>query len=62
MEHAPHKKEELSIANNVLKLASKLLKVILFCLLFNYNPDLSLHPSSALLFVRATEDDRLNMI
>jgi len=26
MEHAPHKKEELSIANNVLKLASKLLK------------------------------------
>ncbi len=27
MEYTPHKKEELSIANNVLKLASKLLRV-----------------------------------
>ena len=27
MEHSPHKKEELIIANNVLKLACKLLKV-----------------------------------
>ena len=28
MEKAPHKKEDLTIANHVLKLASKLLKVI----------------------------------
>lgn len=34
MEKAPHKKDDLTIANHVLKLASKLLKVILFlCLL-----------------------------
>ena len=30
MEKAPHKKEDLTIANHVLKLASKLLKVALF--------------------------------
>ena len=35
MEKAPHKKEDLTIANHVLKLASKLLKVT-----FNYR---SLH-------------------
>lgn len=29
MEKAPHKKEDLTIANHVLKLASKLLKVAL---------------------------------
>ena len=33
MEKAPHKKEDLTIANHVLKLASKLLKVTLS----NYN-------------------------
>ena len=30
MEKAPHKKDDLTIANHVLKLASKLLKVILY--------------------------------
>ena len=29
MEKAPHKKEDLTIANHVLKLATKLLKVLL---------------------------------
>ena len=30
MEKAPHKKEDLTIANHVLKLATKLLKVLLY--------------------------------